>query len=711
MSQLDDSYINKTLIFLKQTIISPSSQDVFEEFLTLSQDPLFLYSLFFVLINQSIDMNIRAQSCILIRKIISTLCNTEDLFNFIENLNFHDNITYIFEMEPCVLVRQVASLLSLLKFKFNIDVFPNLSNYLNTIIDIVNISENAFIFACEYIDEAKNTGKCISFDEKFAKNICNFVGVKENRIGVKALKIINYLTFLFMDYYREMLVPNLLKFFDNFDEEEQRYVVLIAGNFLNNMSYAKDSELIDFVISCISNQYESVGIAAAEIFEYCQMIPFQEKALFQLFIYSGFDFDLIQYNLSNQCLYTIAKILELYHDNVLEYLTPKIHDSLLSNDENLIRCGLRCYAIVNTKFDNLDDVFNFIVPLLNSSLVCDASYCLSSIAKMYLQYRYQVINLLFNSLKNEIFTSEIRCFIEQNISLLLVGVKLPTEPYLNIIIELLNKIEEIEVNSLLYLLGEFLGVIDLKDEEHLKMIFQIGLNLFKSNDSAFIASFHIFGNLLSKSKDLFIQILNVVLNKSIECLESNDIILISWILYFYRQAMSLSKNYEISIENILDKVITKVIQLVQPDNNSEVKRVGWDLIDSLRYNYINLFLKYSEDFLNTIFLIDPSNETIEVIGTISSLLSFYIEVIGKEFVSAKGHDIISILTIGLRYSVEDTNIYKKEVAKCAAKFYMFQNQMPNEIYQELMQIFTSMDDDEKKDYSKYLSALYEKFYK
>ena len=131
----------------------------------------------------------------------------------------------------------------------------------------------------------------------------------------------------------------------------------------------------------------------------------------------------------------------------------------------------------------------------------------------------------------------------------------------------------------------------------------------------------------------------------------------------------------------------------------------------MRYNYINLFLKYSEDFLNTIFLIDPSNETIEVIGTISSLLSFYIEVIGKEFVSAKGHDIISILTIGLRYSVEDTNIYKKEVAKCAAKFYMFQNQMPNEIYQELMQIFTSMDDDEKKDYSKYLSALYEKFYK
>ncbi|KAH0792816.1 hypothetical protein GPJ56_003294 [Histomonas meleagridis] len=513
-----------------------------------------------------------------------------------------------------------------------------------------------------------------------------------------------HLSRIYSNSFRPTLIPLLITNFNALSEEATQYTIEIIGNSI--FDDRNDIDLINFVISCISHPYEPTAISAARIFQNDQMIPLQEACILQLAQMTGRNFDLTQYNLSTQCLETLTDLLSIHPDEVMRVLYPRIQTALQSQDEQQTKCSLRCLSIIHTKIDKISELVDFVLPFLNSPLVCDAAYCLASIAETNPQFKKSVIDVLFMCIQNVQFPQKVRSQIQSFIPPLLCNILLPPDPYIKILLTLLmNTQEPYDQGLLLYLLSKFLeNVTTLEDYDSVNALVQVAYLALKNFDVFGSAALHLFGNIIVKNRNVFQQVLIEVSEKAFQSLSDvENVNLVCYSIHFFMQAAVASVLYNLPIVEIIGKVSPCIVQLLR----TESRLYAWDFLICLHDTYKDCFYALMDVFMRVI-VETPNDERLEVIGRIAIITSYCIDDKGKEVINAFGNDIMRVLQEGFKFCVEDSNIERKRIGFCIAKVYLVaQAPVPQKIFEDLLLIFSDyMSEEEKKNFSPILHALY-----
>lgn len=598
------------------------------------------------------------------------------------------------------LVRQVASLAAAIYRDFQIPILGNVGEICVAFLKNEETVPNGLWIAFEILTFGIDLG------EEFACVIHSFLLTEYSDL---VLQIANLMTPLHTEVIRSSILPLAFQNLDKFSDIGIREIVQIVGYLISIGDY---SELfIEFLLSALE-KCEMVALAAAKVFRVHREMPLQPKAVVILFSRLGEDEDLNSYNLSNVCLDTLRCLL-VNHGEVSTILMPLIEEGF--KQEKTIVNAIRAMAVLQEILpaELVAQVWSSVIPYIGSPNTTSASYCLSRIALSHPEFQTQALKTLFEVLLQS--PPETRIHVEGQLSELVAHLDgLPSEPYIEICLEVLKTVGPDEIISMFFLIGNMCQAIgSFEGDPHVAALMELGMKAFKEENALFIGSIHLFGNLLVKCPSMFVEIIRLTSDTVLNCLDSVDgeHSLYLWLWTFLRNAVVGASAAGADINAFLLAVCEKVHSFLTFQDNPFVRGRCWYFILALFETGNTAVCGAIITTIMTVIVNTSMDEDLHVLGKIAEVLYIILDFFQGKLESPLAVCLMNLMTEGYRYNVSDENLDRQNIASVMLKLFSLDQHFVFDAssVQDLMNTLCAMENGKKKaEAQKYFSLLFAK---
>lgn len=650
----------------------PNSSEAFHE--TLSQfknHPHFLFALLRIIADQTLPIPLRFSAASIMRNNIDILQDPNLIDQFIHEAQAH--LLYVLRLPPSYFVREIAALVACIYLYYNnrtnLPVFADLNTSLSEIIQIPELCENALDFGIE-LSSVKYT-----LNTTFVSFLPHFI---IGEFSEKAIYLCSLL-YLHTNLLHSTVIPILFQHLEQLSPNAIASTCRIVKNILSDQ---RSQPLIEFAIMCLLNPNDNVAFEAIEIFEYIELIPYQNEIVVSIFRRLGNDFDLTVANVSTSCLRLLRKYYLNHRDKAESVLLQLLQTS--TEDSNELKCIIRCYSIL--KYDTQQDLemaYSNLTQLLATPFCCDAAYSITTMTKRNPNYFPQSFSAVFMVLQSD--SLEIRLQIYQYLTKLCMKIdsKLPlekkaelqSEPFLGLLLTKLCSLQSVddEFFLLMRLMASYCNILQVFTPETFLKLTEVSYQALTANSSLASECVYVFSSIINKIPETFIELLTkvapIVLTKLKE--DNADEILTKYSVTFFTKSIEGASKFQLinhGFNGLISEVCNVVFQFINPSSAFpvSVRLASWDFF------YTNLLFntQFLTPYLPTLFhiLSDPSELHFDVIGLMCQFVNlFFSHYKGNEFDDFIPPIIYNVCIEGLERDVDDGDHNRQSCAFCLLK--------------------------------------------
>lgn len=668
MSEITPDSLENDVKLLIEMGMNHESQELFFQNLSILQSqPQFPFALLKIISNQELSISIRIKAIGLLRPVLSSI-DDELIDDFWKEAD--SNLFYALRIPFSNLVNEIAILLSEIYSNFKertiSPIFPYLNDKLVETIQIPEFVENALTFAIDF-------GNFKILYVSFAELLPNFV---LSEYSEKVIELASLLT-LHWELFEEKIIPIIFEHLEELSINSIKYTCLLIGNILK---HHRPQILIDFIIQCIENENDMIVFAAIESIYNNQMIMYQENLILALYKRLGNDANLCECNVSTLCLDELSRRYSDEYAKVNLLLEKKINESFESENEDDIRCAIRCFSILDIKDDDdLDKALNLLANFLNSNFPVDASYSMTELTKKHPNFFPKVFEVVFQVLSSD--SSEVRYQIFDFLFDLSITIEpelsseikdqFQSEPFLGILLENIQNddIQYDEFLRILKLIGSFCSIVQSFEVEDFNTLVQITIEILNKNSDLVVECFHIFSSIIGKHKEVFVQLfeeIGPIVWSFIEEHQIEDEKELKYLFIFFSKSVESASKFEV-INEEFNKVISHVCEFaivcINPSYSFLIQKYGWIFLYNIILYDKEVFDAFKENIIGLLVFIS-SKTNLEIIGIKCQFIIVFIDQYENDLNDEIKKSFIDVCYRGIEENVSDDEIDRQMCILC-----------------------------------------------